>query len=58
MKFLRNTKNGKPRRSVRNPVVRELVQKPRRNAGRHKDGRALALAEAMRLDNVKFPWYN
>lgn len=48
----------KLRTSVRNPVVRELVQKPRRNAGRHKDGRALALAKAMRLDNVKFPWYN
>lgn len=58
MKHLGNTKNGKRSRGVRNPVVRELVQKPPRNAGRHKDGRALALAKAMRLDNVKLSWYN
>ena len=58
MRRLDNTKNGKPRRAGRNPVVRELVQKPRRNAGRHKDARAHALQEATRLDIVKFTWYN
>ena len=58
MTRLRNSKNGKPRRGGRNPVVRELVQKPRRNAGKHKDARALALQEATRLDIVKFTWYN
>lgn len=58
MRRLGNSKNGKPRRAGRNPVVRELVQKPRRNAGRHKDTRALALSEATRLDIVKFSWYN
>jgi hypothetical protein len=58
MRRLGNSKNGKPRSRGRNPVVRELVQKPFRNAGRHAKTKAHALDEVMRLDNAKFTWYN
>lgn len=55
MKSLKHTANGKkPASGRRNPVVRELVQKPPRNAGRHKDRRDHALMKAMTLDNVQF----
>ena len=58
MRRLNDTKNGRPRGTGRNLVVRELVQKPFRNAGRHAKTKAHALEKAMRLDNAKFEWYN
>lgn len=57
MKYSSNTKRGSPP-ARRNPVVRELVQKPRRNAGRHQGTKTLALERARRLDNAKSLWYN
>lgn len=40
MKSSKHTANGKkPTGGRRNPVVRELVVRPKRNAGRHKDKR-------------------
>ena len=55
MKSSKRTANGKkPTSGRRNPVVRELVVRPKRNAGRHKDRRDHALMKAMRLDNVQF----
>lgn len=54
MRYSNSTKRGKPISGRRNPVVRELVQKPRRNAGRHQKTKAHALEEAMRLDIVKY----